>query len=66
MANNTDNAGKQEELKEEAKSLYLANYKDYALVNADESFRDGIEVGVWGMKEKFKEYEQTDFIKLPF
>lgn len=36
------------ENKEAVKSLYLANVKDYALVNADESFRDGIEVGYWG------------------
>jgi hypothetical protein len=41
-------------MKEEVKSLYVANYKDYALVNADESFRDGIALGCWGMNEKLK------------
>lgn len=44
----------EDDLKEEVKSLYVANYKDYALVNADESFRDGIALGCWGMNEKLK------------
>lgn len=44
----------EDDLKEEVKSLYVANYKDYAFVNADESFRDGIALGCWGMNEKLK------------